>query len=327
MTEDSTGESSAEPLVFVVGDEFSGQRVDRVLAQLLGVPRSRAATWIDQGRVWMNQETLDRSSRKVQAGFQFRVSPPVPVSEKPEPESMDLDILFEDQDLIVIDKPAGLVVHPAPGHRTGTLVNGLLHHCGELAGVGGVFRPGIVHRLDRGTSGVMVAAKNDDVHDRLSVQFRDHSIERIYHAFVRGTSRTQEGVVDRPIGRHVRDRKKMSTRSRAGRVALTRWKTLERFPEHATTLLEIRPETGRTHQIRVHLASIGMPIHGDEVYGRARKGRRTGLPALARPALHASVLGFVHPGTGEGLRFEAPFPKDLARWMDALKTKSNGSSG
>lgn len=327
MTEESTVESSTELLVFVVGDEFSGQRVDRVLAQLLGVPRSRAATWIDQGRVWMNEEALDRSSRKVQAGFEFRVSPPVVLSEKPEPESMDLDILFEDQDLIVIDKPAGLVVHPAPGHRAGTLVNGLLHHCEELAEAGGVFRPGIVHRLDRGTSGVMVAAKNDAVHAGLSVQFRDHSIERIYHAFVRGTSRIQEGMVDRPIGRHVRDRKKMSTRSRSGRVALTRWRTLERFPDHSTTLLEVRPETGRTHQIRVHLASIGLPIHGDEVYGRARKGRRTGLPPLARPALHAAVLGFVHPGTGEDLRFEAPFPKDLARWMDRLKAESNEGSG
>lgn len=320
-------ETPAESLDFVVGDEFSGQRVDRVLAQLLGLPRSRAATWIDQGRVWMNEEPLKRASQKVQAGFRFRVSPPVPVSEKPEPESMDLVVLYEDQDLIVLDKPAGLVVHPAPGHRTGTLVNGLLHHCGELAGAGGVLRPGIVHRLDRGTSGVMVAAKSDQAHAGLSLQFRDHSIERIYHAFVRGTPHAEEGVVDRTIGRHVRDRKKMSTRSRSGRAALTRWRTLERFPDQATTLLEIRPETGRTHQIRVHLASIGLPIHGDEVYGRARKGRKNGLPPLLRPALHASVLGFVHPGTGEGLRFEAPFPKDLARWMEALESVSPRGSG
>ncbi|MEE3328645.1 MAG: RluA family pseudouridine synthase [Myxococcota bacterium] len=323
LMEDAAVENSSDPLFFVVGDEFGGQRVDRVLSQLLGVPRSRVVNWIDQGRVSMNDQRLDRASRKVQAGFEFRVSPPTPVSDKPGPQPMDLEILFEDRDLIVIDKPAGLVVHPGPGHRDGTLVNGLLHHCAELAGAGGVFRPGIVHRLDRGTSGVMVAAKNDETHAGLSTQFRDHSIERIYHAFVRGTSRVEEGTVDRPIGRHVRDRKKMSTRSRSSRAALTRWRVVERFPAHATTLLEIRPETGRTHQIRVHLASIGLPIHGDEVYGRARKGRRTGLPPLARPALHASVLGFTHPGTQERLRFEAPFPKDLARWIDRLKENAN----
>lgn len=323
---DESVESPNDPLFIVAGDEFGGQRVDRVLAQLLGVPRSRVSQWIEQGRVSMNDQTLDRASRKVQGGFSFRVSPPTPVSDKPEPQPMDLPILFEDRDLIVIDKPAGLVVHPAPGHRDGTLVNGLLHHCGELSGAGGVFRPGIVHRLDRGTSGVMVAAKNDEAHAALSLQFRDHSIERIYHALVRGTPRVDQGTVERPVGRHLRDRKKMSTRSRSGRDALTRWRVEERFPEQATALLEIRPETGRTHQIRVHLASIGLPIHGDEVYGRARKARRTGLPPLDRPALHASVLGFTHPGTGERIRFEASFPEDLASWMARLKASSSADS-
>ena len=316
--EDESADRPEETLFMVAGEEFGGQRVDRVLAQLLGIPRSQVAHWIDQGRISMNDDPLDRASRKVQGGFTFRVSPPTPVSEKPAPQPMNLAILFEDSELIVIDKPAGLVVHPAPGHRDGTLVNGLLHHCGELAGAGGVFRPGIVHRLDRGTSGVMVAAKTDEAHAGLSLQFRDHSIERVYHALVRGAPGANEGTVDRPVGRHVRDRKKMSTRSRAGRAALTRWRVVERFPHQATTLLEIRPETGRTHQIRVHLASSGLPIHGDDVYGRARKGRRTGLPGLMRPALHASVLGFTHPGTAERLRFEAPFPEDLAVWMKRL---------
>ena len=322
MTEDPSAESSLEVLSFVVDDEFAGQRVDRVLAQLMDIPRSRVASWISQGRVWMNDQLVDRTSRKVQGGFHVRVSPPKPVAAKAEPEPMDLNVLFEDKDLIVLDKPAGLVVHPGPGHPGGTLVNGLLHHCGDLGGVGGVLRPGIVHRLDRGTSGVMVAAKNDEAHAGLSVQFHDHSIDRIYHAFVRGTPGSESGTVDRPVGRHMRDRKKMSTRSRKGRAAVTRWRILERFPHHGTTLLEIRPETGRTHQIRVHLASIGLPVHGDEVYGRARKGRKSGLPSLLRPALHASVLGFVHPASEETLRFEAPFPRDLKEWLDILRAQS-----
>jgi len=270
----------------------------------------------------MNDRLVDRASCKVQGGFHFRVSPPKPVAAKAEPEPMDLDVLFEDEDLIVIDKPAGLVVHPAPGHPGGTLVNGLLHHCGDLARAGGVLRPGIVHRLDRGTSGVMVAAKNDEAHAGLSAQFHDHSIDRIYHTFVRGTPGSEAGTIDRPVGRHRRDRKKMSTQSRSGRAAVTHWRILERFTPHATTLLEIRPETGRTHQIRVHLASMGLPIHGDEVYGRARKGRKSGLPPLGRPALHASILGFVHPGTQEKLRFEAPFPRDLNEWLDILRSRS-----
>lgn len=322
MTEEPSAENSSEALSFVVDDEFAGHRVDRVLAQLLDIPRSRVASWIIQGRVWMNDQVVDRASRKVQGGFYFRVSPPKPVAAKAEPEPMDLDVLFEDEDLIVLDKPAGLVVHPGPGHPSGTLVNGLLHHCDDLAGVGGVLRPGIVHRLDRGTSGVMVAAKNDLAHAGLSVQFHDHSIDRIYHAFVRGTPGSEAGTIDRPVGRHMRDRKKMSIGSRKGRAAVTHWRILERFTPAGTTLLEIRPETGRTHQIRVHLASMGLPIHGDEVYGRARKGKKSGLPSLLRPALHASVLGFVHPGTQEKLRFEAPFPQDLKEWLDILRARS-----
>ena len=216
--------------------------------------------------------------------------------------------------MIVVDKPAGLVVHPAPGHARGTLVNALLHHCRELAGVGGVLRPGIVHRLDRGTSGVLVAAKNDAAHQSLAEQFRDHSIERLYVALVRGLPGSDAGCVDRAIGRHRSDRKRMSVRSHAGRDALTAWRVLRRFARAACSLLEVEPATGRTHQIRVHLASAGLPILGDPVYGR-----RHGPPAPGRPALHAAVLGFRHPRTGERLRFEAPLAPDLAALLRELE--------
>ncbi|MFP6640072.1 MAG: RluA family pseudouridine synthase [Myxococcota bacterium] len=306
----------------MVADEFSGQRIDRALAQLMGISRSRVATWIDQGRVQMDGRPVVRASRKVAAGTRIEVSPPAPLVSRLEPEPIELSVLYEDHDLIVVDKAAGLVVHPGPGHPAGTLVNGLLHHCGDLAGVGGILRPGIVHRLDRGTSGVMVAAKNDDAHHGLSIQFHDHTIERIYLAFVRGRPRADGGSIDRPIGRHVRDRKKMSTESRAGRPAHTDWRILERFPVQETTWLEVRPNTGRTHQIRVHLASIGLPIHCDEVYGRARKGRLLGLLPLERPALHASVLGFQHPKTREFMRFEAPLPPDLEAWLSTLRRRA-----
>lgn len=319
---ESHAPAPSTPILFVVADEYAGGRLDRVLAQLLSMPRSRVANWIAQGRVQLGDRAEVRGSRKVQPGARIEVSPPLPVLMELEPEPMSLDVLYEDHDLIVIDKPAGLVVHPGPGHPRGTLVNGLLDHCGDLAGIGGVLRPGIVHRLDRGTSGVMVVAKNDDAHNGLAIQFHDHTVERVYFAFVRGGPGSEAGTIDRPIGRHVRDRKKMSTRSRSGRAARTDWRILERFPARETSWLEIRPHTGRTHQIRVHLASIGLPIHCDTVYGRARKGRLLGLPALERPALHAATLGFTHPKTGEPLRFDVPLPADLQLWLSILQERA-----
>jgi 23S rRNA pseudouridine1911/1915/1917 synthase len=214
----------------------------------------------------------------------------------------------------VIDKPAGMVVHPAPGHPSGTLVNALLHHCGDLAGIGGVLRPGIVHRLDRGTSGVLVVAKNDATHQGLAAQFALHSIERIYRTFVRGLPGADTGRIDRAIGRHPRDRKRMSVESRSGRASLTAWRVLRRYPGSGTSELEIRPETGRTHQIRVHLAAAGLPVVGDTVYGRAR-----GPDAkLGRPALHAEHLGFRHPSTAEMLHFDAALPADLVALVASL---------
>ena len=217
--------------------------------------------------------------------------------------------MYEDDDLVVVDKPAGLVVHPAPGHPRGTLVNALLHHCKQLAGIGGVLRPGIVHRLDKGTSGILVAAKNDAAHRSLAEQFHDHTIERRYQAIVRGTPSADEGRVDEPIGRHPKDRKRMSIASNAGREAHTAWRVVRRYAASQRALLDVFPETGRTHQIRVHLASRGLPIVGDGVYGRGGGPARE--KALGRPALHAAALGFTHPRSGETMRFEAELPADL----------------
>ena len=313
-----------------MGDEEAGQRVDSALAELAGLSRSQARRWIDEDRVRLDAKPC-RPSQRVGAGAVIEASPPEPLASPLSPEPIPLAILHEDEDLIVIDKPAGLVVHPAPGHPGGTLVNALLHHCSDLAGVGGVLRPGIVHRLDQGTSGVVVAAKTDAAHRGLAAQFHDHSVERVYLALVRGVPGADSGRTERPIGRHPRDRKRMSVGSRSPRPACTNWRVLRRFPASGHAWLELRPETGRTHQIRVHLASIGLPIAGDPLYGRSRRqGRRPrsepkaseggplqegrppgGLPP-GRPALHAAVLGFTHPRTGVRLRFEAPLPSDLA---------------
>ncbi len=228
-------------------------------------------------------------------------------------------MLYEDADLIVVDKPAGMVVHPAPGHARGTLVNALLHHCGDLAGIGGVLRPGIVHRLDQGTSGVLVAAKRDRAHQHLARQFFDHSIGRRYVSLVRGTPAADEGTVDRPIGRHPRDRKRMSVSTRRGKAARTHYAVEERFARSALAYLGIRPETGRTHQIRVHLASVGLPVLADPVYGRARRGAP--LFGLARPALHAEMLRFRHPATDAEMEFRAPLPTDFETALARIRTR------
>jgi 23S rRNA pseudouridine1911/1915/1917 synthase len=305
---------------WLVGEGEAEERLDRALAQLAGVPRAQVQRWLEAGVVTCN-EAPARASQRVAAGDVLAAEPPEPVPLALEPEPIPLAILHEDEALLVLDKPAGLVVHPAPGHPRGTLVHALLHHCRDLAGVGGVLRPGIVHRLDAGTSGVMVVAKTDVAHQALSLQFRDHTIERVYHAWVRGAPGAEAGRVEHAIGRHPQDRKRMSVAARQARDARTAWRVLARYPKSQTARLEVRPETGRTHQIRVHLASQGLPILGDPVYGRARAGVPA-LHALARPALHALVLGFVHPTGGERLRFEAPPPADLLALDAALREAS-----
>jgi 23S rRNA pseudouridine1911/1915/1917 synthase len=307
------GAAEPAPLAFTVDESNAGSRIDVVLAELSGVSRAQVKRWIDAGRVRLDGAAV-RASRRVELAETVEAWPLEAVPMSLEKEPIPLVVLFEDEDLIVIDKPAGLVVHPAPGHPRGTLVNALLHHCGDLAGIGGVLRPGIVHRLDRGTSGVMVVAKNDAAHQGLAGQFERHSIERVYRALVRGLPRENEGRVERPIGRHPSDRKRMSVETRSGRAAITHWRVRRRFRDSGTSELEIRPETGRTHQIRVHLASAGLPIVGDVVYGRARGTDA----ALGRPALHAARLGFEHPQTGRWLAFEAPLPDDLIEWMAGL---------
>ncbi len=305
--------TSTEVLVFEVDEASMGIRVDAWIAELTGVSRAQVRRWVDAGRVLVAGAKV-RASYRVSLGDSIEARPIEAVEMELTPEAIPLDVLHEDEDLIVIDKPAGLVVHPAPGHPNGTLVNALLHHCGDLAGIGGVLRPGIVHRLDRGTSGVLVAAKNDAAHQALSTQFAEHSIDRVYRALVRGLPRADEGRIDRPIGRHPRDRKRMSVVTKAGRDSITNWRVTRRFRDSTVSELEVHPETGRTHQIRVHLSAAGLPLVGDVIYGRAR-GRDA---LLGRPALHAAHLGFEHPRSGKRMGFDSIMPDDLLEWMAEL---------
>lgn len=314
-----TQELGPPALAFTVEETGVGERVDAVLATLAEVSRAQVQRWTRAGRVRVGGATV-RASRRLSLGETIEAWPEAPVPMALVAEPIPLVVLHEDEDLIVVDKPAGLVVHPAPGHPRGTLVNALLHHCGDLAGIGGVLRPGIVHRLDRGTSGVLVAAKHDAAHQALAEQFAAHSIERVYRAFVRGVPRADTGRIDRPIGRHPRDRKRMSVETRAGRPSITNWRVRARYPDAGTSDLEVRPETGRTHQIRVHLSSAGLPLVGDVVYGRARGADAT----LGRPALHAERLGFVHPRTGRTLVFDAPLPEDLEALVAGLGPAAAG---
>lgn len=220
------------------------------------------------------------------------------------PEDIALNIVYEDNDIIVVNKPQGMVVHPAAGHSEGTLVNGLLHHCGDLSGINGVIRPGIVHRIDKDTSGILVAAKNDAAHLGLTAQWAGHHITRVYHALVHGVVAEDQGTIDAPIGRHPRDRKKMSVDPQKGKSAVTHYRVLDRFAVANASYLELRLETGRTHQIRVHMAYLGHPVLGDPVYGRKKEPY-----ALAGQALHAKILGFKHPISGEYLEFDSQLPQ------------------
>ncbi|MFI5314789.1 MAG: RluA family pseudouridine synthase [Myxococcota bacterium] len=298
-----------------VPPELVGQRLDAALAKLEpALSRAQVRRLVEQGAVTVSGAVV-KPAHRLRAGE--RIAGHVPETRRTAlaAEPLPLAILYQDADLAVIDKPAGLVVHPAPGHRGGTLVNALLHHCRDLSGVGGELRPGIVHRLDKDTSGVLVVAKNDLAHRALAAQFKAHSVLREYLALVSGAPRAQSGSVEAAIGRHPTDRKRMSTRARRGRAAVTHYRVEERL--RGATLLRVRLETGRTHQVRVHLASIGLSLLGDPVYGGGRaRGSELGL---TRQALHAAVLGFTHPGTAAALRFESPLPADLARALEALR--------
>jgi 23S rRNA pseudouridine1911/1915/1917 synthase len=322
-----------------VADEDAGGRIDRVLAaRIPSLSRSRLKALILGGQVTTANATVLDPASPVKAGDVISVNLPLPEDPVPQGENIPLDIVYEDDDLIVLDKPRGLVVHPSAGHATGTLVNALIAHCGDsLSGIGGVKRPGIVHRLDKDTTGLLVVAKNDKAHKSLSKQFADKlesGLQRGYLAVVWGAPDRPKGVIDAPLDRSPINREKQAVRE-GGRDAITHWEMRERYVSKegkdagkpVTSLLACMLETGRTHQIRVHLAHIGHPIMGDETYatgfktkaGRLATEAREALDALGRQALHAAVLGFTHPVTGETLRFEAPLPPDMARLIAALR--------
>ena len=350
---------TSETLVFTAAAEHAGDRLDKWIVLVApDLSRSRAQALINEGRLTVNGEVVTDVKHKVRSGGLYTLALPEPVDAEPQPEDIPLDILFEDEHLIVINKQAGLVVHPAPGTPSGTLVNALLHHCaGSLSGIGGVARPGIVHRLDKDTSGVMVAAKSEPAHNGLAALFEVHLIERAYLAVTRGAPRPLIGRVENRIARSESDRKKMAVvkervsriqrgfededdsyeRPPKGRVAVTNYKVLEQFGKvdstsglPAATLTECRLETGRTHQIRVHMAHLGSPILGDPTYGKFRGLKVHGSgPAIdaaqeasrgfRRQALHAALLGFEHPVTGETQSFTSEPPADMQDLLSALR--------
>lgn len=274
-----------------------------VATQTAHLSRAAAQRWIDGGLITVNGRQT-KPARLIRPGDVITCHVPVRQPSPVEPEPLTLHVLHEDAEILVIDKPPGLVMHPGPGHWTGTLLNALVHHVGDEPGAGRRARPGLVHRLDKGTSGVLVIAKTDATHRDLSRQFRAHSVHRVYLALVSGAVR-RGGLIDQGLGRDTRDRRRVSTRSPATRRAVTEYRVAERLGPDAT-LVEARPRTGRTHQIRVHLASIGHPVLGDASYGTARAD-----PALPRAMLHAAVLGFAHPASGEYVEFRALLPADM----------------
>ena len=315
----------------VLGDE-AGTRLDRWLAlHVAGQSRARLKTLILEGRVLVENGATEAvilwdPSQGVKLGQRFVVTVPAPEPATPLAEKIPLTVVYEDDDVIVIDKPAGLVVHPAPGNSTGTLVNALLEHCGDsLSGIGGVRRPGIVHRLDKDTSGLLVAAKTDVAHRALVEDFSTRRVQRVYQAVVWGVPKAAAGTIETNIGRSNRDRKKMAVVRDSGRVALTRYKVLEAFGDVAA-LVECRLGTGRTHQIRVHLAHLGHPLVGDATYGKPPLAKLRHWPeaknaadSLNRQALHAGVLGFRHPTRGDDLSFSSALPLELARLISILR--------
>ena len=321
-------ETAGAALTCVVPAEAAGERLDKFLAATFAaLSRSRLRALLDQGHVGCGGRTITDPSHRVKPGQAFELTVPPPEPATPEPQAMPLTIVYEDDDVLVIDKPAGLVVHPAPGNRDLTLVNALLAHCGDsLSGIGGVCRPGIVHRLDKDTSGLLVAAKSDRAHAGLSAQFGDRTIRRTYAALVWGLPNPTSGTVAGAIGRSSADRKKMAVVGHGGKAAVTHYRLLRAFGL-AAALVECRLETGRTHQIRVHLASIGHPVVGDAVYGggmtpaRAKRLPEAARPALAafqRQALHARRLEFLHPVDGRPVAFEVELPEDIRGLIDAL---------
>lgn len=295
---------------FTVAAEDGGMRIDKYLSMYCEeLSRSYLQKLLKEQEVLVNEKAV-KSNYKVSPGETVQLSLPEAVEPEIEAEEMDLDILYEDEDIILINKPKGMVVHPAAGHYSGTLVNGLMAHCRDsLSGINGVMRPGIVHRIDMDTTGVIIVCKNDMAHNSIAEQLKEHSITRKYYAVVHGVLKADEGTINAPIGRHPVDRKKMSINEKNGREAVTHYRVLERFKQF--TYVECQLETGRTHQIRVHMASAGHPILGDQVYGPAKSPFR-----LNGQTLHAGILGIIHPKSGAYMEFTAPLPEyfeDLLR--------------
>lgn len=300
-----------------IGAEMAGERLDKCIAALCPeFSRSHIQKMIKEGGVCVNGIAVKANYRPA-AGEQAALA--IPDSAPPDilPQDIPLDILYEDEDVIVVNKPKGMVVHPAAGHTDGTLVNALLYHCGDsLSGINGVLRPGIVHRIDRDTTGVLVACKNDRAHACLAAQLKEHSITRRYRALLFGILRQDEGCIDAPVGRHPVERKKMAAGVKNGKRAVTHYRVLRRYQDY--TYVECRLETGRTHQIRVHMASIGHPLAGDSVY----TGRKAFYPIQGQ-VLHAMTLGFRHPSTGAYMEFEAPLPEYFRHLLDMLENCTN----
>ena len=320
-----------EPLYITSDEASSGQRLDRWLAANCSaeLSRSRLKALILDGQLRCNGVSLTDPSASVKPDTTYELTLPPPVDAEPKPENIPLDIYFEDEHLIVLEKPAGMVVHPAPGSPDGTLVNALLHHCGDsLSGIGGVARPGIVHRLDKDTSGVMMAAKSEKAHQKLAKLFARHNLDRRYNALVWGLPPERMGTIDAPIGRSKHDRKKQAIMEK-GKEAITHYQTKRDLPPFSA-LIECQLETGRTHQIRVHLAAMGYGIIGDPLYGTPLRSAQVPdqvsrdllaqMRSFERQALHAAILGFRHPITGEDLSFESPLPEDMKALIKTIET-------
>ena len=311
---------------YEIADDGQNLRLDTYISsRAIDLTRSKIQALIKNGHVKVNN-TPSKSSYRLKAGDQILVSIPPAPSQLLKPEAVEFRIVHEDSSLIVVDKPAGVVVHPGPGHATGTLVHGLIRHCRDLSRVGGVYRPGIVHRLDKDTSGLIVAAKNDQSHAFLAHQFKTGRVRKQYVAIVHGQIKTDGGEIDLPIARHPKKRKQMAVVPSGGRRALTVWRKVEVFHSYFSLLL-ISIKTGRTHQIRVHLSHIGHPVVGDSVYGYGRNRWKRHplykagvLPAIDRQMLHAKKLGFIHPVEGQYMEFKSPIPGDMDRVIQSLKS-------
>ena len=300
-------------ITYVVKPEESGVRIDKYLSeQNTELSRSYLQKLIKEQKLLAGGVPV-KSNYKVRTGDILCLEIPTPTEPDIQPENIPLDILYEDEDVLVVNKPKGMVVHPSAGHYSGTLVNAILYHCsGNLSGINGVLRPGIVHRIDMDTTGALLVCKNDEAHQKIAAQLKEHSITRRYRAVVSGNLKEDVGRIEGPIGRHPTDRKKMAINRQHGKEAVTHYQVLERL--HGATYIECRLETGRTHQIRVHMASIGHPLLGDTVYGSGKNPHH-----LQGQALHAMVLGFVHPRTGEYMEFVAPLPEYFTRLLEDLR--------